>query len=407
MSTVAAEREPSLLADFKVIGVIGFAHFVSHYYIFLLPPLFPILKDAFGVSYTELGWIFTGFNLATLATQAPIGFLVDRVGARAVLIIGILVQSAAFIAIGLSGTYLSMLIFMIVAGCANGVYHPADYSILSQAVSEKRIGRAFSLHTFSGFCGNAIAPTVIITAAVTIGWQGGFIASGLAGIVVAGIVAFMGRTVGQDGGAAKKAAKKDKKDGQGGDARVLFSPPILICLAFFTLLALGSIGINHFLVASLNELYGVPVEEAAVALTGYLVGSTVGILIGGVIADRTRHHNRVAALCFLVTASMILLIGTTPMPVAVLVVLLSATGMMHGLIMPSRDMIVRSVTPEGSFGKVFGFVTSGFSIGGLIAPPAYGYILDNYSPEYVFITVSAIMVVSMATVFTSGRRPAS
>ena len=68
-------------------------------------------------------------------------------------------------------------------------------------------------------------------------------------------------------------------------------------------------------------------------------------------------------------------------------VLMSLNGFVNGLMQPSRDMIVRAVTPEGQFGKVFGFVTTGFNIGGIIAPLMFGYVMDAGHPRAVFYLV--------------------
>ena len=390
--------------DFKVIGLIGIAHFFSHYYIYLLFPLFIQLKTEFQVSYTELGLLLTAFSATTGLTQTPFGFLVDRVGARKILIAGLLVEGLAFLSMGFSTDYWTLMGLMVVAGCANGVYHPADYSILSASVSSRRMGQAFSLHTFAGNAGFALAPMTIIFLSELIGWRYGLAVCGVAGIATAILLAFYSRHFRDP---ARSKADRGAQDGGGKGVSLLFSTPILMCLLFFTLLSLGSTGLTSFLIVALWEQHGIAEKAATTALTAYLVSSSIGILIGGFVADRTTKHNLVAAICFFSTAVMIAAIGVFKMHATAVIVLMVAQGLMHGVIMPSRDMIVRSVTPDGAFGKVFGFVTTGFSIGGSISPVAFGWILDQGRPEWVFYGVALIMLCSMATVFTSGRRPAS
>ena len=89
-----------------------------------------------------------------------------------------------------------------------------------------------------------------------------------------------------------------------------------------------------------------------------------------------------------------------------LVAAMSAAGFCSGVIMPSRDMIVREVTPPGSFGKVFGFVTTGFNIGGIISPLIFGAIMDHGSPKLVFLLVAAFSLIAIVTVATLPRRAA-
>ena len=162
---------PNTGRDARVIGLIGSGHFMSHFYIFALPPLFPILKQEMGFGYASLGLILTAFHAASGAAQLPIGFVVDRVGARAILIAGLVLGALAFIVMGVSGSYTALIVCAIVAGAANSVYHPADYSILSHAVGSERMGRAFSLHTFSGYAGGAAAPPAMVAIASFWSWQ--------------------------------------------------------------------------------------------------------------------------------------------------------------------------------------------------------------------------------------------
>ncbi|MEQ8585085.1 MAG: MFS transporter [Thalassobaculaceae bacterium] len=406
-STTVEEGAGSFRDDMKVISLIGTAHFFSHFYILLLAPLFPILKDAFGVSYVQLGLILTVANAATGISQIPFGYLVDKVGAKWILIGGLAAHGLAFVLIGVTGSYWAMLACMVLAGAANGVYHPADYAILSASVSEKRMGRGFSLHTFTGFAGFAAVPMTIVWLAQEFGWQAGVTICGAAGMVAALALVIFGRSLKHTPGSDKRAKKDASADGKpapAGGTSIMLNPAILMCLLFFLLLALSSGGINNFLVSALNRVHGTPIDSANLGLTFYLVGSSLGILLGGVIADRTTNHNRVAACCFLATAVAVLIVGTVTLPIWALVSLMALQGLTHGIIMPSRDMIVRSVTPTGSMGKVFGFVSTGFSLGGIVAPLMFGFLLDRGEPALVFYVIAGFMIVSLLTVFSVGGK---
>ncbi|MEO9899697.1 MFS transporter [Nisaea sp.] len=397
--THAAPPEGGSLADFKVIGLIGVAHFFSHLFILLLPPLFLTLRDEFNVSFLELGLIMTVFSGATASTQLPFGYLVDKFGARWILIGGLAAESLAFVMIGFGDGFWGLLMMMAIAGIANGVYHPADYAILSASVSGPRMGRAFSLHTFAGFAGFAVAPPLIIFLSDAIGWRMALVGVGVAGLATAAVLLVFAGSLHNK----QKPAAEETKRADASSRALLFSFPILMCLGFYIMTALGSGGLNNFLVSALNLLHGTAIPIATGALTGYLVGTTAGILFGGYLADKTSNHNVIAAFCFLATAVMISVVALVDMPEPLLLASLTLQGIMHGVIMPSRDMIVRSVTPDGQYGKVFGFVTTGFSIGGIIAPMIFGFILDKNEPALVFYAIAGFMFLSMFTVFTSAR----
>jgi MFS family permease len=172
----------------------------------------------------------------------------------------------------------------------------------------------------------------------------------------------------------------------------------------FALLALGNAGITNYSVAALAQIYDLPLAGANLPLTAFLVASTAGVLAGGWMADRTAHQDR-AAGCYMVILSLALLpVAALSLPLWLIAILVGISGFFSGAIAPSRDMMVRSITPDGASGKVFGFVTSGFNIGGIIAPLIFGMIMDGGAPRGVFYLVAATGLLTLGSILMTGRQ---
>jgi FSR family fosmidomycin resistance protein-like MFS transporter len=388
--------------DARVIGLVSTAHFVSHVYMLLLPPLFVLIRGEYGVSYSRLGLALAAFNIVSALMQTPAGFVVDRFGARAMLIAGLTLGAAA---VGLAGILLSfwaLVAMFALAGLANTVFHPANYSILSQACSPGRIGQAFSIHTFSGLLGSATAPAAMLLLGSQLGWRGALVAISALGFAVALVLLLDRDGIPVRQPARKPAARADAAVGW----TLLLSRPILGNLFFFVLLALSGGGISNFSVVAFGALYGTKMATANLALSAFLFMGALGVLVGGFIADRTVHHYRVAALGFAGSGAVVLTVGNIDVGGLLLIVLMSAGGLLNGIIMPSRDMMVRAVTPPGSFGKVFGFVSTGFNIGGIISPLIYGWLMDQGHPRAIFLMVAASIALSLVTVVGKASRGA-
>ena len=367
----------------------------------MLPPLFPFIRDYYGVSYTQLGFALTAFNVTTALCQTPAGFLVDRIGARSVLVSGLVLGAICLAIVGLIPSFWLLVAMFALFGVANGVYHPADYAILSQLVSKERAAQAFSLHIFAGFLGTAVTPATMLILQSVLGWQGAFVAASVMGLIVA--IALVAQPAALFEAPPKPARPADKEEDKGGWS-LLLSPPILLNLLFFVMITFSTTGVQNYSAVALHEAYATPIGIANTALTANLMLSAFGVLVGGVVAARVGRPEWIAAGSFLGIALTGAVIGIVDLGFALLMIVMSLNGFVNGLMQPSRDMIVRAVTPEGQFGKVFGFVTTGFNIGGIIAPLLFGWVMDAGHPRAVFFLVCGLSLLAILTLIPNFLR---
>jgi MFS family permease len=388
-TTQRLESDRGFAGELQTLIVVSGAHLVSHLHIMVLPVLLPLLKERTNVGFFELGLAMTTFNVVSGLTQAPMGFLVDRIGARVVLIAGLLLGGLAFLSLSLSGSYAWLMVVALLAGLANCVYHPADYAILTNRIAEDRIGRAFSVHTFAGFAGGAIAPPLLLGLAAAGGLGSSLMVAGLFAWAIAALVFLI-----PDHQRAGPKGNTPAVDPHGGRSAGVLTPAVLGLTVFFTLLALSNSAMYSFSIVALLAGQGVSLTVATTALTAYLAGSAAGVLAGGPLADRTRRHGDVAAAGFAISAVIALAIAVFNLPAPVLVAAMGAVGAVVGIVQPSRDMLVRRASPPGAAGRVFGIVSTGFNIGGIVGPLLFGWLMDNQAPRWVF---GAAVVFMLAT----------
>ncbi len=380
--------------DIKVISLIGFAHGTSHFYQLVLPMLFPALIVQFNVDYTMLGAMMTTLWVVSALCQTAAGFMVDRFGARVVLFAGVSILGAVYAAMSLATHFWMLFPLAALAGVANSVFHPADYSILTHRVNPKRIGRAYSVHTFGGTLGLVCAPPVVIALEHALGWRGALGVLGLFGFALLALLALNASEMPNHGRAEREAA--GDKSGPVPIA-VLLSAPILMCFAYFTMISIASGPLQAFMPTTLTKLHGLSLGLGGTVLSTYLVCGATGILIGGWIADRGFRPDLIVATGLGTGAVLIALVGFLPLPVPALFVLLGIASLFISGTLPSRDLLVRGAAPPGATGRVFGLVYSGLDVGSAIGPLVAGHLLDIGRPDLLLYFVAVVLLLGVGS----------
>lgn len=332
-----------------LLAQVSTAHLVSHLHIMAVPAMLPLLPTAMQVSFVELGIAIGVFNIVSALVQAPLGFLVDRAGARRMLLAALALGSLSFSLLAIFPTYLCLLVAMGLAGLANGVYHPAG--------------------------------------------------AGLVGLFVVGL----------GSPEPAKAASPTATEKAKVRARPLTTPlgTLAVLTLLFAMLSLSTGAIEKFSVSALVQGFNVTLPAANMALTVFMFASAFGVLAGGVLADRTDKHGYLAAGAFALAAVFVVIVIGLPLPPLLLALALGAIGFLTGIVAPSRDMLVRAASPAGAEGKTFGIVSTGFNVGGVIGPVLFGFLLDRGLASGVLWASVCFMVITTVIVLVQERHSAA
>ena len=397
-------------ADAAVIALVGCAHATSHLFHLLLPPLFPLLMPDFGFGYTEAGFLMTVFFTISGLGQAFAGILVNRYGARRVLMAGVGLLAASGVALAVAANYPMLLLAVALAGMGNAVFHPADFSLLNKKVSPPRLGYAFSVHGLSGNLGWALGAAISGMALAAGNWR------------VAGVVAAL---LALASVAALRLARPLLDDdmpkvGAGGTATggtfaFLNTPVIWLAFAFFLLITAAFGGLQSFSAPVLGGIYGISAAAGVAALTGYLLGSAAGMVAGGFVAARVHAHERTVGGALIAAAAFASVLASGLPPAWSVLPLMVGIGIGVGLAGPSRDLLVRRVATESlpggnsspAFGRVYGLVYSGLDVGLALGPLAFGMLLDAGGRNGVLPGVALLQILAVLTVVAMGRRAAA
>ena len=403
-SAVAAlPSTPTLRADAKLIGLVGLAHAVSHFSQLILAPLFPWLKDAFNVSYTELGAVLTVFFVVSCMVQAASGFIVDKLGPRPVLFVGLGALALAAFGYATATSYWMLLAFAVLGGIGNGVFHPVDYTLFNRKVAPTRLGHAYSVHGITGSLGWALAPAFVVPIAIAYSWRVALASAGVLALVVLMVLWVYRSVLSLDVKTVQKATGQGGSVSTGGEFDFLRIPAVWMCFAFFFFYAAVISVVQTFAPVAAGHLHDVPVALVAICLTVYMVASAAGMVLGGFLASDPTRCERIVGAGFGVAAALALVLAFVDFPGMLVPVLFAAMGFASGIAGPSRDLLVKRSTPPNATGRVYGVVYAGQDIGQALAPLVFGRLMDNGQYMSVIVGLALVQGVLIASAFNVTR----
>ena len=392
-----------LRQDAAVIGLVGLAHASSHFGHLLLPPLFPVFMHEFGLSFSQLGLLMSVFFIISGVGQACAGFAVDRFGARPLLFAAIGVFALACVAASLATGYAGLMLVAALAGAGNATFHPVDFTILNQRVSTPRLGYAFSAHGLTGNLGWAAAPVFFAGVGLLVGWRQAYVAAAVLYLAIFALL-FVQRDK-----LATEVVPRKTANGAAAEHGMAFIklPVVWWCFGFFLLSTMTLAVVQNFSVSILKALHNVSFEAATLTLTAYMLCGAFGMLVGGFVAARTQHSDRVVAIAMACGAGLLALCATGVLGAGWTMAVLASTGFAVGIGGPSRDMMIKKATPNGATGRVYGLVYSGLDVGFALSPVVFGVFMDRGWYNATLLGAALVLLLSVGAAVGVGRRTAT
>lgn len=400
--SAASPAVNSFRSDATVISLVGFAHGTSHFFHFVMPPLFPWLMRDFGLTFTQVGVTMTIFFVVSGLGQALAGFVVDRVGGFRVLAGGVTLLSLGAMLLSTAPAYGMLLAGAALMGLGNSVFHPADFTLLNHRVSTARLGHAFSVHGLTGNLGWAAAPVFVIAVANAWGWRAAAFSAGIVGLVALSFLLVNRRILLDLPGGVERAVRK------GGSFAFLGVGTVWLCFGFFFVAVMAFGGLQNFAPPILERSYGVSLAFATSGLTAYLLGSAAGTAAGGFFASRGDRQERLIGIALAAAAACSVALASMAVPAWSIVGLMGMMGFGVGFTGPSRDILVRraatSTFGSGAYGRIYGFVYSGIDSGLALAPILFGALMDAGRYSRVLWGVAALQTFAIVMAMAVGLR---
>lgn len=399
--TVALSRRAS---DVRVIGLISLAHGSSHFFHLILPSMFPWLKDAFGLSYAELGLLMSIFFVVSCLVQASSGFLVDHIGARPVLFAGVGLLAIAALTYSQSTGYPMLILGAVIAGCGNGIFHPVDYTLINHKVSAPNLPYAYSMHGVTGYLGWAAAPAFMVAIAQASDWRIAFLSAAALEALILLVLWLYRYYLVDDVKERHEQTQVGTQDSHSNAQKTspfafLKLPAVWLCWVFFFFSMASTSSLQSFAPSALFSIYQTPLAVGSYFITLLALGSAVGVLFGGYLAAKLQAPERIVSSCLSLTILACLLLATGIISHSWIPVLFIGLGFGYGVVAPSRDLLVKNATPKGVAGRVYGIVYSGIDLGAAVGPFIFGFFMDAGLPKALFMGIAVFQLMVIPTVF--------
>jgi FSR family fosmidomycin resistance protein-like MFS transporter len=371
------------------------AHFGHHLLTALPNPLLPSIRTEFNLDYTHASFVTSAFSLSAAAGQIPSGIAADRIKPVILIAIGTLGVALGGILIGLSHTYIMLLVLLVLTGLMTGGYHPASTPLILSMSEPQQRGRALGMHLVGGNSSFFIAPIIaglLMTALPQFGWRGPFIALAVP-TAIFGLIfyIYLTRWAGKGHSEAAKKRIASENSPQPGYKRRL--------IAYLIMMIVGGgagMSVNSFITLYMVDKLGASNAQAASLISiMYLPGIIGGPILGGWISDRIGSA-RVVIVTAIISGLVIFGIKSFSLGFG-FYSMLFVMGLNMAIRMPVTEVFIMSQTPAKSRSTIFGLYYSTMQYTGAIFAPVMGGLIQKYGFNTMY-TFSGIAVTTVAVI---------
>ncbi len=369
------------------------AHFGHHLLTALPIPLLPMIRSDFSLDYTQSGWVVSAFSLSYGIGQLPAGWLTDRIGPRLMITIGICGVALAGFFVGLSQTFLMMIIFLIFMGLLGGGYHPASPPMISALVHPRNRGRALGLHMIGGSASFFLAPLIATAIAASWGWRGSFI--GLAVPTTAfGILIYVILGKQKTSKPTEPGSIKGRQEGPRLPGRLRHLITFIVLSTFTHAVIFATMS---FIPLFLVDHGGYSKEKAGAFFAFLYAAGLWSSPLGGYLSDRWGRIPVILTVCF-IAGPVIYLLNWVSSGWGIGILLLTI-GMIIYVRMPVSEAFIIEQTSPHRRSMVLGIYFFSSMEGGGFLTPVMGYLIDKLGFYYSF-TISGTALLAATLIFS-------
>jgi MFS transporter, Spinster family, sphingosine-1-phosphate transporter len=372
-------------AQMRLLAVLALINFVNFADRHVLNPLLPLLRQHFGVTDAQLGWLQTGLLIILALASVPSGYLADRFNEPKIIAAGVFFWSLASICSGLAPTYTMLLIARCMVGIGEAAYAPAAQSMISDSFPPQNRALAQAIFASGMLLGGATGLALGGVMGERHGWQLPFVVIGAAGLLPALSALKL-----------KEPPRRPRSEVVG-LTQLVRVPAYVAMIIAGTCITFSSVSLVVWGVDYAMSYKDFSLREAAFSLSIIaLLSLVLGALTGGFLADRLQkrfHYGRilVIAAAFLVAAPFLLLAIQAEEKRVVLAGFFVASFFMSWYHGPTTA-VIHDLTPQRAHATAIGFYMFVTQLFGALGPLLIGRISDLSDLQIGLQTAAAVMV---------------